>query len=578
MSNKADKYLKETITEILEEGQWDKELRTRWADNTPAHSKFVTQKVYQYDISKGEFPINTLRTTALKGGLGEILTIYRDQSNKQEDFIRNGVNWWGDWMNEEGNLGTAYAWNLQPICQDRDVIEIEKRPKINTPLPKQNFFENRYTDTKHPLANKEVEGKFCNFRVLDKTNSCPVRYNVQLLDCGEVRNVSYTQIRYKNIKSNFYKSIYNIGFYGNYKKYNWLGDETINQLKMKWTQMFERCYSKNKKLSKWSPEMIDERWNSFEFFVEDCFYIPQFFTAKRDNFKNWVLDKDYYSSNFYSKNTCVFINMSDNELYSENNTVFKYNGLYYLGHKKLSEAICITKPSLKHILSKENLNNKNKEIKDSITINNNDKLYRYELPHNQVNCLLENLENNPFGRRHLLSFFNFEYQDKKRLMECAFETLWSVREERWVKHNESGNESYSMDIIDFSKTPVEHTPVNMRYIDLTLIQRSQDFLTTSSINPAQYTMLLMMVCNHLTFKTRIKHEVGKLLHIVQNCHIYDRHLDAAKEILKRESTGLQPKIELICEPKDFYSHTIEDFKFSGLEGIEKLSNNLEIAI
>ena len=53
-SNKADKYLKETITEILEEGQWDKEPRTRWADGTPAHSKFVTQKVYQYDISKGE--------------------------------------------------------------------------------------------------------------------------------------------------------------------------------------------------------------------------------------------------------------------------------------------------------------------------------------------------------------------------------------------------------------------------------------------------------------------------------------------------------------------------------------------
>ena len=75
MSNKADKYLKETITEILEEGQWDKEPRTKWADNTPAHSKFVTQKVYQYDISKGEFPINTLRTTALKGGFHDIEAI-----------------------------------------------------------------------------------------------------------------------------------------------------------------------------------------------------------------------------------------------------------------------------------------------------------------------------------------------------------------------------------------------------------------------------------------------------------------------------------------------------------------------
>lgn len=50
--NKAGKYLKETITEILEEGQWDKNPRTKWEDGTIAHSKFVTQKVFQYDIEK----------------------------------------------------------------------------------------------------------------------------------------------------------------------------------------------------------------------------------------------------------------------------------------------------------------------------------------------------------------------------------------------------------------------------------------------------------------------------------------------------------------------------------------------
>ena len=117
-----------------------------------------------------------------------------------------------------------------------------------------------------------------------------------------------------------------------------------------------------------------------------------------------------------------------------------------------------------------------------------------------------------------------------------------------------------------------------RYIDLTLIQRSQDFVVTSSINSSQYTILAMMVCNHLTFKTGIKHEVGKLLHIVQNCHIYDRHIDSAKEILERESTELQPKIELICEPKDFYQHTIDDFKFTNLAGIKNLESKLEIAL
>ena len=188
--------------------------------------------------------------------------------------------------------------------------------------------------------------------------------------------------------------------------------------------------------------------------------------------------------------------------------------------------------------------------------------------YNLMNKLLKGLEDSPFGRRHKISLWQEQQaiDNPKSLEPCAGLTLWSVRDVKISKE-------------ELKKQPPEFN-VNAftRYIDLTLIQRSQDYITTSSINNSQYTMLAMMVANHLTFKTGIRHEVGKLLHIVQNCHIYDRHLDAAKEILKRESTGLQPKIELICEPKDFYSHTIEDFKFSGLEGIEKLSRNLEIAI
>ena len=338
MSNKADKYLKETITEILEEGQWDKEPRTRWADNTPAHSKFVTQKVYQYDISKGEFPINTLRTTALKGGFHDIEAIYIKQTNILEEMHSSIHSWWRDFV-------------------------VETYPEMKV-----------------------------------------------LIEDGRVKDPY------------------------------WLTGNTLS-----------------------------------------------------------FLGKTY-------------------------------------GHT----------------------------------------VKRYDL----MNKLLKGLEENPFSRRHKMSLWQEQQviDDPKSLEPCAGLTLWSVREERCTTYNENKTESYSMDIWDFSKQPIEITPLSVRYIDLTLMQRSQDFLTTSSINPAQYTMLATMVANHLTFKTGIKHEVGKLLHIVQNCHIYDRHLDAAKEILKREPTGLQPKIELICQPKLFRLHTIEDFKFSGLEGIEKLSNNLEIAI
>lgn len=303
---KADKYLKETITEILEEGQWDKSPRTRWSDGTTAHSKFITQKVFQYDIAKGEFPINTLRTTTLKSAFHDIEAIYIKQTNVIEEMHSSIHNWWKD-------------------------------------------------------------------AVVDQT---------------------------------------------------WEG-------------------------------------NSKGMFLANRLGATYGATVKR-----------------------------------------------------------------------------------------------YDL----TNKLLKGLEENPFGRRHKINLWQEQQviDDPKALEPCAGLTLWSLRE--YV---------YNANRVDCVIT---------RFIDLTLIQRSQDYLTTSSINSSQYVMLAMMVCNHLTFKTGIKHSVGKLLHVVNNTHIYDKHLDSAKEILGRKETGLQPKIELICEPKDFYSHTIEDFKFTNLEGIKPLTDKLEIAI
>ena len=316
---KADKYLKETISEILENGQWDKNPRTRWEDGTPAHSKFITQQVFQYDISKGQYPINTLRTTALKGAFHDIEAIYIKQTNIIEKMHPSIHSWWKDF-----------------------IVKVYDRWMRTPPSPLED-------------------------------------------------------------KSTFLNSL----------------------------------------------------------------------------------------------------------------------GQTY-GHT----------------------------------------VYRYNL----VDKLLKGLEENPFGRRHKISLWQEQQviDDPKALEPCAGLTLWSVRSSA-----EAVSEKNGLNVKGLQEK---------RYIDLTLIQRSQDFVVTSSINSSQYTILAMMVCNHLTFKTGIKHEVGKLLHIVQNCHIYDRHIDSAKEILKRESTGLQPVIKLVCEPKDFYSHTVDDFQFTNLAGIKNLEKKLEIAL
>ena len=64
----------------------------------------------------------------------------------------------------------------------------------------------------------------------------------------------------------------------------------------------------------------------------------------------------------------------------------------------------------------------------------------------------------------------------------------------------------------------------------------------------------MMVACHLGYK------IGKFCHYIHNLHIYDRHIDSAKEILNREPLNINPKIELIKNNIDFYSITIDDFK------------------
>lgn len=160
-----------------------------------------------------------------------------------------------------------------------------------------------------------------------------------------------------------------------------------------------------------------------------------------------------------------------------------------------------------------------------------------------IDRLMNGLKNDPFGRRHIMNLYQeSDLRETKGLYPCAYETIWSVRK----KDNEF-------------------------YLDLTLIQRSNDFITAGAINKIQYVALLMMVAGHLNYK------VGKFYHFVQNLHIYDRHVDALTEVLNRKPLDVQPTIELV-ENKNFYDYTINDFKITGISDIKKLKSKLELAI
>ena len=99
----------ETIHNIMDNGYKDENPRPKYADGTPAHTISINHTFRQYDLSKGEFPICTLRPMAWKTGIREIFTIYQKPTNEIAKMEEMGVNWWGEWDIGDGTIGQRYG-------------------------------------------------------------------------------------------------------------------------------------------------------------------------------------------------------------------------------------------------------------------------------------------------------------------------------------------------------------------------------------------------------------------------------------------------------------------------------------
>lgn len=106
---KADKYMVEMIHRIKNEGYKDINPRPKYADGTPAHTISVNHTFRTYDLSKGEFPICTLRPIAWRTGIKEIFTIYQKPTNNIAKMHEMGVNWWDEWDIGDGTIGQRYG-------------------------------------------------------------------------------------------------------------------------------------------------------------------------------------------------------------------------------------------------------------------------------------------------------------------------------------------------------------------------------------------------------------------------------------------------------------------------------------
>ena len=108
--SKADVLFVNMCQDILDNGfsSEGQTVRAVWEDGTPAHTIKKFGVVNRYNLQE-EFPALTLRPTAIKSAVDEMLWIWQKKSNNIRDLSSHI---WDEWADENGSIGKAYGYQL----------------------------------------------------------------------------------------------------------------------------------------------------------------------------------------------------------------------------------------------------------------------------------------------------------------------------------------------------------------------------------------------------------------------------------------------------------------------------------
>ncbi|MDY4126172.1 MAG: thymidylate synthase [Lachnospiraceae bacterium] len=106
----ADRVFVDMCKDILENGTSTEgeKVRPHWPDGESAYTIKKFGVVNRYDLSR-EFPLLTLRRTALKSATDEMLWIWQRKSNNINDLSSHI---WDEWADEDGSIGKAYGYQM----------------------------------------------------------------------------------------------------------------------------------------------------------------------------------------------------------------------------------------------------------------------------------------------------------------------------------------------------------------------------------------------------------------------------------------------------------------------------------
>ncbi len=180
----------------------------------------------------------------------------------------------------------------------------------------------------------------------------------------------------------------------------------------------------------------------------------------------------------------------------------------------------------------------NKEITKICSNNQNTTAVYFEKKWHmtQIDKVIFDLKLTPFSRRIITNTYQFRDLSEMGLYPCAYSMTYNVTEEN-----------------------------GQLVLNAILNQRSQDMLAANGWNIAQYAILLMMIAREVNMIP------GQLIHVIADCHIYDKHIPMIKELLDREEFEV-PIVKLNPDKKHFYDFTTDDLIIEKYQYGEQIKN------
>ncbi len=156
----------------------------------------------------------------------------------------------------------------------------------------------------------------------------------------------------------------------------------------------------------------------------------------------------------------------------------------------------------------------------------------------QVDRVIYDLKHNPFSRRIMTNIYVHADLSEMNLYPCAYSMTFNV---------------------------TTRPDTDKLVLNAILNQRSQDVLAANNWNVCQYAVLVHMLAQVCDM------EVGELVHVIADAHIYDRHIPLIKELIAREQHPA-PTFWLNPDVKDFYEFTDEDVRLDNYVTGEQIKN------